>query len=168
MLRKPRLSSLFIMEKIIKNLEESQRIIRVADHLIYMTYPLVKDKKLLLKIIVELKKGLTSCINAILQYEYLYKRIKLSPDSKSNFNTFQQKCAPRYNISNQEIQAILEIFRIVEKHKQSPMEFVRNEKVVILSKNLQMEIITFEQAKQFLQISKDILKKVESVLKDKI
>ena len=54
-----------------------------------MTFPLVKDKKLLLKILLELKKGLAHIINAILQYEYLYKRIRLSQDSKSNFNVFK-------------------------------------------------------------------------------
>ena len=75
------------MEKIIKNLEEAQKIIHVADHLIYTTYPLVKDKRLLLKIILEIKKALVKCINAVLQYEYIYKRIKLSSDSQTNFNT---------------------------------------------------------------------------------
>ena len=156
------------MEKFIENLQEAQKTIRIADHLLYMTFPLVKDKKLLLKIILELKKGLSYCINSVLQYEYLYKRIRLSSDSKSNFKTFQEKCAPRYNISDEEIQAVLEIFNLVEKHKQSPMEFVKNEKVVILSQDLQIDTITFEKTKEFLQISKDILRKIKLSLETKI
>ena len=156
------------MVKFIENLQKAQKIISVADHLVYTTFPLVKDKKLLLKILVELKKGLTYCINSILQYEYIYKRIRLSSDPNKNFKTFQEKCALRYNITNEEIKIILEIFKLVEKHKQSPMEFVKNEKVVILSKDLQVEIITFEKTKEFLQISKDILRKVQSALKSKI
>jgi len=156
------------MEKFIENLQEAQKTIRIADHLLYMTFPLVKDKKLLLKIVLELKKGLTHGINAILQYEYLYKRIRLSPDSKANFKIFQQKCAPRYNISDEEIRTVLEIFNLVEKHKKSPMEFVKNEKVVILSQDLQIDIITFEKTKEFLQISKEILGKIRLALKTRI
>ncbi len=48
------------------------------------------------------------------------------------------------------------------------MEFVKNEKVVILSQDLQIDTITFEKTKEFLQISKDILRKIKLSLETKI
>ena len=156
------------MEKFIEYLAEAERIIKTADHLIYMTFPLVKDKKLLLKILSETKIVITNCINSILQYEYLYKRIKLYKDPKTNFRTFREKCAPRYKITKEEIKIIIELFEIVENHKQSPFEFVKNEKIIILSENLEQKTLTIEKTKEFLLLAKNILKKSKEIILRKI
>jgi len=150
------------MEKFIEYLDEADRIIKTIDHMIYITFPLIKDKKLLLKILLETKTAIAKCINSILQYEYLYKRIKLHKEPKINFKIFIEKCSPRYNIQEQEIKLILELFNLAEKHRQSPMEFMRNEKIVILSENSEPETLTLEKTKEFLQLSKNMLEKIKS------
>ena len=152
------------MEKFIEYLAEAERIIKTADHLIYMTFPLVKDKKLLLKILSETKIVITNCINSILQYEYLYKRIKLYKDPKTNFRIFREKCAPRYKIAKEEIEMIIELFEIVENHKQSSFEFVKNEKIIILSENLEQKSLTIDKIKEFLLLAKNILRKSKDVI----
>lgn len=150
------------MEKFLEYLEEAEKIIRIEDHMVYVTFPLIKDKKLLLKILLETKKAIANCINSILQYEYLYKRIKLYKDTKTNFRTFQEKCVLRYKITKEEIKLILELFDAVEKHKESPFEFIKDEKIVILSENLKPKIITIEEIKEFLTLAKSVLKKTKS------
>ena len=152
------------MEKFFENLEKSEKTIQTADHLLYVTYPLVRDKRLLLKILSEIKKGIASCMNAVLQYEYLYGRVKLSSDPKLNFKKFLEKCCPRYNISETDVKKILKIFEIIEKHKTSPMEFVKEDKIVILSENMNSEIITLEKVKEFLDSSKTVLKKAKDII----
>lgn len=154
------------MAKFIEYLSEANRIIRACDHMIYVSYPLIKDKKLLIKILIELKKGLAYCINAILQYEYIYKRIKLYQDAKDNMQTFVNKSSKRYNITNQEIKSILEIFDVVEMHKKSPITFTRDEKIVILTDNMAKHIITLEKTKEFLALSKNILQKTNFKIKE--
>lgn len=148
------------MEKFLENLQEADKIIRTVDHMIYITFPLVKDKRLLLKILLETKTAITNCINAILQYEYLYKRITLYKKSSANFRTFKERCAKRYNITEEEIRLIMELFDIVEKHKQSSFEFVRSENVIILSEDLRPETLSIEKIKEFLLLAKNILEKV--------
>jgi len=150
------------MEKFLENLEKARKLIQTADHLIYMTFPLVSDKKLLLKIISEIRNGIANCINSILQYEYLYKRISLYQEPKTNFKTFREKCATKYGIMPEEIILILELFEIVEEHEKSPMEFVKDEKIVILSENMKQKTITVEKTKEFLAMAKNILRKTEN------
>ena len=152
------------MEKFFENLEKSEKIIQTADHLLSVTYPLVKDKRLLLKILTEIKNGIESCMNAVLQYEYLYGRVRLSSDSKLNFKRFLEKCCPRYNISETEVKKIVKLFDIVEKHKVSPFEFVKEDKIVILSDNMNSEIITLEKVKEFLDSSKIVLQKAKNTI----
>ncbi|HUS50040.1 MAG TPA: hypothetical protein VMZ91_07735 [Candidatus Paceibacterota bacterium] len=152
------------MEKFLQNIQEAEKIIQVTDHMVYVTFPLIKDKKLLLKILMEIKIAITNCINSILQYEYLYKRIRLYKDSKANFRIFIEKCAPKYRITEKEIKLIQEIFDVIEKHKQSPFEFVKDEKIIILSENLTPKVITVEKTKEFLTLGKDVLRKTKEII----
>jgi hypothetical protein len=153
------------MEKFLENIQEAEKTIQTVDHMVYVTFPLIKDKRLLFKILQGIKIAITNCISSILQYEYLYKRITLYKDSKANFKTFTEKCAPKYNISREDINSILELFDFVEKHKESPFEFVKDEKIVILSNNMQPKTLTIEKTKEFLIVAKDILRKTREVMK---
>ncbi|HEA46280.1 MAG TPA: hypothetical protein ENH99_00685 [Candidatus Pacearchaeota archaeon] len=153
------------MERFLENVIEAEKIIRTSDHIIYITFPLVKDKRLLLKVLQEIKNAVTLCISAVLQYDYVFKRINLYKDPKSNFKTFIDKCAPRYNITKEEIDSINELFDFIEKHKESPFEFVKDDKVIILSSSLKPKTLTLEKVKEFLILSKEILKKTRDSVK---
>ncbi len=153
------------MEKFLENVQEAEKNLKTIDHIIYVTFPLIKDKRLLLKVIQDIKGITTRCITSILQYEYLYKRVGLHKDSRENFKTFTEKCAPRYGISKDEIRLLLELFEFVEKHKESPFEFVKNGKIVILSENSRPATLTLEKTKEFLIMAKNILRKTKESMK---
>jgi len=152
------------MEKFLEYIQEASKITRIIDHMLYVTYPLVKDTKILVKILTEAKKATAYCINAILQYEYLYKRIKLYSDAKTNLRTFIEKCAPKYSINQSEIKQVLELFELAEAHKKSPFEFAKGNKVVILSENMKQNTITLEKTKEFLILTKNILQKTQKTI----
>lgn len=153
------------MEKVIYYIEDAERRVRKSDHILYITFPLIKDKKLLLKVLLELKIAILDCINAILQMEYVSKKINLSQDPNVNLRTFQLECAPRFNIDEKEVIGIRKLIELAEKHKKSHFEFVKDDKIIILSENFQQETISLEEIKSFLLLSKDILKKTSIGLK---
>ena len=153
------------MEKFLENVQEAEKNLRTIDHIVYVTFPLIKDKRLLLKVIQDIKGVVTHCITSILQYEYLYKRISLHRDSRENFKTFTEKCAVKYNISKEEIRLFMELAEFVEKHKASPFEFVKEERIVILSENSKPTTLTLGKTKEFLIMAKDILRKTKEGMK---
>ncbi len=155
------------MEKFLSSLEIAAKTIKTADHMAYITFPLLKDKRLLIKILSEIYLAMLNIVNAVLQYEYYYKRIILYKDARMNFNTFVERCSSRYSISQEDVKRILDIFTIIEKHKQSPMEFVRREKLVIMSDDMQTESISIERLKEYLILSKELLRKVSEVINRK-
>ncbi len=152
------------MEKFLSSLEIAARTIKTADHMAYITFPLLKDKRLLIKILSEIYMAMLNIINAVLQYEYYYKRIILYKDARMNFNTFVEKCSLRYHISQEDVKRILDICTIIEKHKQSPMEFVRREKLVIMSDDMQTESISIGRLKEYIILTKELLRKVNEVI----
>ena len=152
------------MEKWLEYLKTAEKKTQTIDHMIYITFPLIKEKRLLLKILSEMNLIAVNIINSVLQYEYIYKRIELTKDAKTNLNIFFQKCAPRYEINEIEIKTIKELLDIYEKHQKSPFEFVKNDNVIILSDNLIPEVVTIDKTKNFLTSIKIILKKVQKVV----
>lgn len=155
-------------EKFIENLDKASKNLQTADHLLYMTYPIVKEKRLLLKILNEVHAVVLSIVNAILQYEYLYKRIDLYKDARINFQIFREKCAPRFKITREQISKILEIFSLAEKHKKSPFEFVKDDKIVIMTNSFKTDIVNVEKMKDYIFTSKDLLKKADSIIRNRM
>ena len=145
--------------KYILSLEQAKKSLQLADHLVYVTYPIVKENKLLLKVLEELSKAIISAINSVLQYEYIYKRILIYSNAKDNFETFK-RIALRYNISQEQLKNIIEILSLAEKHKKSPFEFAKNDKIVIMLENMKTDTLDLDKIKRFLLEAKDIIRKI--------
>ncbi len=121
------------MVKFLENLQEAEKIIRVVDKLIYSEIPVAKGKNIILKFLEELNLALTKCIESVLYYEYFTNKITLSSDKKTNLKTFMDHCASDYNITPEEKRKILQLFNLAKTHQQSPFEFKKGEKIIILS-----------------------------------
>ncbi|UZE93857.1 MAG: hypothetical protein IB618_03790 [Candidatus Pacearchaeota archaeon] len=143
-------------------LDKTEHSLRTVDHMIYITYPLIKENLLLKKVIEQLYNIANNIIEATLQYEYMYKRIRSYQERK--FDIFRERCASRFNISTEEIEILKELFGIMEKHKESSFEFTRKDRLVIMSNNLRTESIGLEQLKKYLNMLKVILKKIKAII----
>ena len=145
------------MEKFELELEQAIKSLKIADHMTYVTFPLVQEKRLLIKIFDEIYKSIINSINSILHYEYMYKRIRLYNNHYDNFQTFATKCAKTYNLTNEQVKKIKEIIELNKKHKESAMEFVKKDKIVILSESLGTKIIDLYIIKEYLIIAKELV-----------
>jgi len=154
------------MEKFIQNIIEAEKTLYSADHLIYTTFPLVHDKRILLQVMKSSATASTKIINTILQYDYILKKIKLEKNPKENFETFEKNCAPRYEILPEEILIIKELFKLNNLQKNSTMTFRRHKKIVIMSEDSTNKILTYEKTKEFLNTSRNILKKTKNYIKN--
>ena len=148
-----------ILEKYQASLLQAKRHLQTADHLAYITFPIIKEKRLLLKVLEEANYALLNTINAILQYEYLRKQTRIFSSTQENLNLFK-KLAPNYNISNLELNKLLEIIEISEKHKKSSFEFTKDDKIVITSEGMHTDSITYERIKLYLMEIKEFMRKV--------
>jgi len=155
------------MEKYEINLEKASKALDTADHMVYVTYPLIKENRLLLRVLTEIYECLLNVINSILQYEYAYKRINLYKNPKDNFQTFRE-ISPAYKITEDQISRIIEIFKLMERHKKSPFEFIKNDKLVIMSEGMRTDTLSLDRIKFYLIEAKDILRKARNVIKKRI
>lgn len=144
-------------------IEEAKRVLKIADHMIYITYPAIRENRLLIKILGQISSAINSTVLAVLENEYADKRIESYADPKMNFRSFVES-SKRYGLKPANIDVIKKIAGLMEMHSQSPMEFVKNDRFVIMSESMQVEEITYEKVKSFLLSAKETVQSVENRL----
>ena len=153
------------MEKFQIERELAKRKIKIADHIISVTYPLVKDTRLLLGVLENIYFALMHSVTAILEYDRLFKRIPpFQDDEISKLNMFRARVSRRYNIDVSYITLIEGIKMIIYEHKKSPVEFARKDKFVICSDNYRMQAISIEQIKEYVQKTKKFIVEMDNLV----
>lgn len=120
------------MERFIQLKDQAKRNLDIAEHILTVTYPLLKDTKLLLGVSENIFLGLTNSMSSVLHYELIFKRIPpFYEDFDSKLNVFGRKVIPRHNIKRDNLILLQEVKDLVLKHKKAPVEFVRKDNLVM-------------------------------------
>ena len=153
------------MEKFQELREQAKKKLQLADHILTMTYPLVKDSRLLIAAVENLFLAFTNGMNSVLYYERLFKRIWPFPDNfTSKFDVFKDKCVKRYELDAEYLKIMRDIKDIIVAHKKSPMEFSRKENFVICSDNYRMRSISANELKVYVEKAKLFIKTVSTIV----
>jgi len=153
------------MEKFQEMRDTAQKKLKLADHVLTMTYPLVQDTKLLLVVVENLFLSLTNAMGSVLYYERLFKRVPSFTDNfESKFQVFTERCANRYKLNPSYLKLIREIKDIVVEHKKSSIEFVRKDRYIICSDDYRMKAITIDQIKRYIQEAKSFISETSNIV----
>ena len=150
------------MRQYIRNIIRS---LQIADHMTYVTYPLIKENRLLLKVFDEIYNAIKLCIEIILNQEEGENEFRLIPNS---FNSFFNNYAKDYGLNNEQIKSLIEIIELNKKHKNSAMEFSRDCNIVILSDNLTTRVLDIWIIKQYLLLAKEFFVNVSKRIGTKV
>jgi len=158
------------MEKFQELRDSAKKKLQLADHILTMTYPLVKDPHLLLSSVENLFLAFSYGMGSILHYDRIFKRIPPFPDNfATKLDVFRDKCAKRYSISEEYSKIIKDLRDIIVAHKKSPIEFSRNENFVICDNNYRMRTISQNEVKNYIEKAKLFIKNVSTIVsKDEI
>jgi len=153
------------MEKFQEARDKAKRNLLIADHMVYMTYTLVKDPKLLLTALENIFLALTNSMTSVLHYENLFKRVPPFPENfEAKFSLFRDSVASRYKVNKDHLTMIRDVKSIIMEHRKSPMEFVKNERFVICSSDYRMKIISVEQMKKYIGQTKSFMNEMNLIV----
>ena len=153
------------MERFHEELEAGRRNVYTADHLVSITYPLVKDSRLLLTAMENLFSGAKNLMSAMLHYEEAFKRIPhFQEDYSSMVRLFMSSCVPRYNLSRDYGVSMDELKVLAENHRTSTVEFSRGDGLVMFSDAYNVRKITQAQLKSYVGVMKRLVLDVDGVV----
>jgi hypothetical protein len=135
---------------------ESVKSLQMADHMTYVTYPLINEKKILLRILELLYKSINYSVKTIIILNNEKKHIE-----NSDLIKYLEKTGL---LDKKQIIGVKDIFMIHEKHKKSAIEFTKNNKIIIMSDNLDIDSIDIQRIKEYLLITKEFIEKVNGLM----
>jgi hypothetical protein len=146
--------------------EEAKKKIRIADHMLFVTYPLIKDPKLLIAVIENIFLTLTNTTGYILYYERKFKNVPSFFDTfESKYRVFSEKIVEKYKIDKNYLEFLKKIRNILIAHRRSPMEFSRKDKFVICSSDYKLEVLGVNEIKDYLEKAKSFFSLIDKIIK---
>jgi hypothetical protein len=153
--------------------DEAIKKLKVADHMLTITYQLVQDPKLLLAVLENIYGAMEKAMSSVLYYERLFKRIPAFPENfEEKLRIFKTRIQPKYKINDDYIRILQDLREVIVEHKRSPVEFARKDRFVICSDNYKMKTISIPEikkyvagAKLFIQNTSFIVSKNEGIFR---
>ncbi len=144
---------------------QSQEKLKVADHLVGTTYPLVREPKLLVSVIDNIFQALDLAVTALLEYEK-YSKVISNYDTKfeEKINLFRRKIVTKYDLPIDIIDFILVIKKTLDEHKQSIVEFRKKDIYVISDNDYNLTTLNIEDVKKNLTKAKYYIDKLFKII----
>ncbi|MFH1972562.1 MAG: hypothetical protein ABIJ18_03745 [archaeon] len=149
------------MQEVLNLQKEAKLAFAKADHLVYMTYPTIKEVRLLYSAIESINTALLKSLDALLLYERVYKQIGVFPkDLNSKLNIYMDYCVRKHGFDQEIGFLIRALNKIIEAKRNAPIEFARQGKFVICSDDYRMRIIDDKMVKKHLSMARPFIAKV--------
>ncbi len=149
------------------SLVQSRKEIDLADHLMFVTFPLINDLKFLVTILEHVVSASKTAVQACLEYEKYYKRIDPFP---TNFavmvDIFNKKCKERYNIEDKFTSLLKRLIELSAFMSKSQIQFRRQDKFIMTSDVYDIKTLDKDTVKKYLLITKSFIDKVESITQE--
>lgn len=142
---------------------QAENKLKIVDHLLSTTYPVIKDPKLLLSALSSLYQALDLAIDAALVFEKNFKSFQYTPENK--IDIFRRKILPKYDIDKEMLVFYNELREIIEGHKNSDVEFTKKETFVISDNKYNLKKLTYEDAKSKYSQAKIYIEKIFEIMK---
>lgn len=148
-----------------KLIQQAKREIELADHLIYVTYPLIKEAKFLLSISEHVTRAAELALLALLTYEREYKRI--DPFAK-NFavmiDVFHPEIERRYGFGSEHLHLLRKLAEFKQYNRESVMKFTRKDKYILTTQEYNMQVLDLSKVKRMCEATKKFIKKAETAV----
>lgn len=144
-----------------KDLEKRAKTsISLAEKMLFETYPVVNDPRLILAIADDIYTALMSCIEAV----SMTWNLRFGDDFESGFSAFKER-ALKDGFTEEELDLVMKIHNIVAEHKKSPVEFTRKGRFVICDEVYNCTAISSDDMKSYLFRARLFVEKVEGLLR---
>lgn len=153
------------MEKYFISMKEANMRFKNADHMVYVTFPLINDPKILIVIAENLYYALLNAIDALLNFEYYHKRLDYLPENLNDkLRTFREVVAKTYRFSRDIAVIFEDLHKLIEFRQKSPIEFIRKSNYILADNVYSTRMISFQKIKEYVVTVKPFMQKVDKVI----
>ena len=145
--------------------KEAQQHLSAARHLLYITFPALKDPKLLLGVTSQLLAAGEAAMEALLAQE---RELRLVPpygkSFESKFAAFRSSSAKRNHLEMGHLMLLEELKELVDLQKACPVEFRRSDGYVLATEKFRLRSITKKDMDTYFMRTRAFLSEIQKLL----
>lgn len=122
-----------------------------------------RTKNFLINSLNELAISASFFLNSFLIYLYIMKKVKIPNNPKERINLFIKETKKLF--MNEKTNLVLKIFEIKKAQKESPIEYFKKNKIILLD-NGEYKAITIKRLKEFLNEMNEVIKEFSDKIKN--
>lgn len=147
----------------INHLQKAVYQLHLAEHLLEVTYPLVKDPKMLLSVLSNLEQSHENLLESVLSSD-----LKSADTSfLSKLKSFEDLLQPVVALKEGEIKTIKTVHDLVDQHKESAVVFSRKDSFIICEEDYKMKKIDPLLVGEQIHNTKKLANKIFSLVEEK-
>jgi hypothetical protein len=139
--------------------------LRLADHMIYVTLPLLDDKQIFLNAVSHLGNAVRDIVRTFMKFEAAYKRINFLPSEDLLINEFIMSYSERLGVESF-IQMIKDVTSFNNVRKRSSIKLKRNDKFIVISPEYSMVALSMKQVKEYLGLAREFIQKMRGLINE--
>ncbi len=132
---------------------KANKQLKIAEYLLIETYPLSKDPKLLIGVLLNIKEYYNQLLNSLTKINFLTPKTE-----ELKLKLFQEQ--NKLKLSQEELQSIEMIYHLVNEHEKSPVEFVRKQRLILCNDKYELQTLSKDVLKNYLFVAKQIHQKI--------
>lgn len=125
--------------------------LKTAEHLLEITFPLVKDPKLLIGVINNLNSCLNHGMEAVFHEDFLVPK---------SLNGKIDVLLKKHNLPQEHVKLIRKVNQLIISHKESPVVFKRGDRQIICNENYDVEVISAKEVRNLIDTTKEFLSQI--------
>lgn len=142
-------------------MSDANRQVQIADHLLTVTYPMVKDPKLLMSVIEHCRRAIEDAMQVVVEthvHNGKYEKPKHVTDTISGFTDLVKVRHPGIAAEQDAIKLYHDFKQTLQQHKESHTTFKRDETLVIAGEGFEyLKEVTPSELKRSLQTIKQFV-----------
>ncbi|MBD3263097.1 hypothetical protein GF374_01820 [Candidatus Woesearchaeota archaeon] len=145
----------------------AKKEIEVADHLLYMTYPMIKETKFLLAIAGHIITASRAALQSLLEYERYYKQIEAYPKNFAmEISIYRQKLEEKYKFDPKYYRLLGKLLEVYKYDKNGTMRFRRGNKYILTSHDYDTATLDLNSVKRYSSVTRKFVNDIKAVIKN--
>jgi len=138
--------------------------INLADHMIYVTLPLLDDKRVFINAVNHMGNAFRFVIKAFFEREYRFKRVNFLPPDDLVTGEFLNRYINKLGLSVY-FDMVKNVNCFNDVRAKSSIKLKRNDQFIIISPEYSMTALSIPQVKDYLRLGKEFVAKMGDFLK---
>ncbi len=151
-------------------LAKAKKEIEIADHMIYVTYKMVSEVKILLAVSEHIVKATHAALESLLEFERHWKRLEpYHQNFALEISIYRNKdIEKRYGFDPKFFRLMQKLLEIDKIDKTSIMRFKRGDRYILSTGDYQMSVLDIESLKRYKYLAQRFIESISTIIEKQV